>query len=151
MRRRVGVGDGGRGVSEVESRIARQLVQRHGRLPADPNVRHGSEDVARSCRCEVCRRAYPDAKKRVKVKTKAVRTRACMNGAKGHPRCAGWRFAPNSGIKIVSLRDASPCQCPCHEDGRGAVIPPFDEWVATRKADEEEHAAYVRESQGGSR
>jgi hypothetical protein len=126
----------------VESRIARDLVNRYGRLPADAGVRHGSEEVAKSCRCEVCRRAFPDKKKRDALGVKARRTNACARGAaKGHPACRGWKFPPGVNYQTGNYRGAAPCQCPCHEDGRGQPVPTFDEFLELERAQKESYLA----------
>lgn len=128
----------------VISRIARRLVER-GRIPNDPSFRHGTEDVANICaigpnggKCEVCRRAFPDKAKRQKMNAKARRTNSCLSGTAGHLRCKGWRFAPGVLGGSDASRGASPCQCPCHTDGRGAPIPSLEEWMEWRAADEAE-------------
>lgn len=125
----------------VESNIARKLVQKYGRLPDDPSIRHGSAEVARLCRCEVCRRAFPDRKKRHATKVKARRTNLCARGAAaGHPKCKGWKFAPGVNYQDGNYRGAAPCQCPCHEDGRGQPVPSFEEFKAR---EEEQRRQYL--------
>lgn len=129
----------------VESRIARDIVERYGRVDDSPGERHGSREVARNCRCEICRRAFPDKKKRQKNRERARKTNACMQGTSGHARCAGWKFA--AGVDgYDSVRGASPCQCACHTDGRGREVPPLEDYMAERETDRQQHEAWLIEN-----
>ena len=129
----------------TESRIARNLVERYGRLPDEEDTRHGSEGVAKTCRCPVCRRAFPDAKKRKRMSEAARKTSSCRSGAKGHARCPGWKFPAGVNTREGNYRGATPCQCRCHEDGRGRVIPPLDQHIEEIEANVAEHRRHVAE------
>lgn len=125
----------------VVSRIAKRFT---GRTPIEESERHGTESKAKTCRCEVCRRAFPDKAKVHKMRVRDRRTAACARGgAKGHPKCAGWSFAPGVVAATDKTRGARACQCPCHNDGRGRPIPTFEEWIAVRAADEARHRAFA--------
>lgn len=138
----------GRMSSGTKSRIARKFVA----IDTSAPQRHGSVEAARTCtirdggKCELCRRALPDNKKRHMMAVAAVRTSSCAKGAaKGHPRCEGWKFAAGNGNpdRTKNYRGAKPCACPCHSDGRGKPVPTFEEWVARREADEEQHRQFL--------
>ncbi len=144
-------------MSGSESRIARRWAAVD--VGAEPQ-RHGSLETAKHCtirdggKCELCRRVLPDSKKRHKVAVKARRTSACtVGGVKNHPKCAGWRFAPGNSSSDVVPREPLRCTCPCHTDGRGRPIPPFEDWLADREMDrarnEAWHAANPRASGNG--